>query len=291
MTRRSVLFTPGNRADMMRKSLRSDADVVVFDLEDAVPPDGKDEAREAVRDVLEDIDKGELDETEGGSEESDVGSDVPEVSVRINPLDSGGEMDIQYLDPAPDAVVLPKVGGESEIQELIHILDGHDLNPAVFALIESAAGVLHADEICGAGVDALVFGAEDYAADVGATRTSGGEEVSYARQKVVAAASSHGADSIDTLYTDYGDTEGLREDIEYGITLGYDGKLAIHPRQVGVINKAYTPEDEKVEWAEKVLEKNEEVGGGVFEVEGEMIDGPLVKQAERIMERVEASEG
>jgi len=100
----------------------------------------------------------------------------------------------------------------------------------------------------------LVFGAEDLAADVGATRTDEGTEVLYAREHVVLAAGAADIDAIDTVYTDFSDADGLREEAAFALTLGYDGKLAIHPAQVEPINAAFTPDPEKVEWAETVLD-------------------------------------
>jgi citrate lyase subunit beta/citryl-CoA lyase len=108
----------------------------------------------------------------------------------------------------------------------------------------------------------------------------------------VTAASAAGVDAIDTLWTDFRDEEGLRRDTERGIGFGYDGKLCIHPAQVSVINDAFTPEIERVEWAEKVMEAKKEAderGKGVFKVEGEMVDEPLVEQARTVLKRARAA--
>ncbi len=140
--------------------------------------------------------------------------------------------------------------------------------------------------------DALVFGAEDLAADVGATRTREGTEVLYARERVVIAASAADVEAIDTVYTDIEDVDGLAEETRFALRLGYDGKMAIHPAQVGPINGAFTPDPEEVEWAERVLEAREAAnreGRGVFRVDDEMIDAPLIAQAERIVERARAA--
>ena len=154
-------------------------------------------------------------------------------------------------------------------------------------------GVLAAEAIAAAdATDALAFGAEDLAADVGATRTDEGTEVLYAREHVVLAASAAGVDAIDTVYTDFSDEAGLREDAAFARRLGYDGKLAIHPAQVGPITEAFTPDPEDVEWAESVLDARDEAereGRAVFQVDGEMIDAPLIAQAERILDRAPES--
>ena len=114
----------------------------------------------------------------------------------------------------------------------------------------------------------------------------------YAREHVVLAASAAGVDAIDTVHTDFSDSSGLREETEFALTLGYDGKMAIHPSQVGVINDAFTPETERVEWAKQVLDARDEAeteGRGVFRVDDEMIDAPLIAQAERVRDRAEAA--
>jgi citrate lyase subunit beta/citryl-CoA lyase len=279
MARRSVLFTPGDQPDKLRKAPGSGADVVVFDLEDAVAPGRKDEARAAVNDVLHDIDPD------------------CEVCVRVNPAGIAADDDLGAVlagDPRLDSVMLPKVDDADDVDTLEKLLAEHDADLPVLALVESAAGVLHAEAIAAAGAtDAVLFGAEDFAADVGATRTEVGTEVLYARQRVVAAASAAGVDAIDTLYTDFEDIDGLRGDTERSMEMGYDGKMAIHPRQVAVVNDAFTPSDAQIAWAEQVLAAREDADaedGGVFTVDSEMIDAPLVAQAERILARAEAAE-
>lgn len=275
--RRSVLFTPGDRPDMMEKALEGDSDVVVFDLEDAVAPENEEDAVEAVSEMLDDVD-------DPSSE-----GDVPEVWVRVDPM-----LEASYEVGEPSCYVLPKADSAGDVRDAVGEVVSHGLRSDVVPIVESAAGVLDAGEIASEdGVDAVVFGAEDLAADLGATRTSEGEEVAYARQKVVTAAAAADVDAVDTLWTEFEDEEGLRRDVERSVTLGYDGKLAIHPKQVEVINEAFTPEADEVEWAERVLEARDEAaddGRGVFEVDGEMVDAPLVKQAERVMERARAAD-
>ena len=276
--RRSVLFTPGDEAEMMRKALEGDADVVVFDLEDAVAPDRKEAAREAVEEVLYDVPEG-----------------APEAWVRLNPFggDIDGRDDLDAIDAEPSCFVVPKAGSAEDVEAVAEALEESGTDTGVVPIVESAAGVVNAAEVATASrVSAVVFGAEDLAADLGATRTSEGEEVIYARQKVVAAATAAGVEAIDTLWTEFRDEEGLREDTERGISLGYDGKLAIHPAQVEVINDAFTPDARKVEWAERILEAKEEAeerGKGVFEVDGEMVDAPLVEQARTVKHRARAA--
>ncbi|MFA9417433.1 CoA ester lyase [Natrinema sp. HArc-T2] len=272
MVRRSVLFSPGDQPELMRKAAVSDADVVVFDLEDAVAPADKSDARDAVREVLAGLDS------------------ECEVAVRVNPIGLGAMTDLEMIleGPRPNSVMLPKAEAAADVQRIQARLGEASASLPVLALIESAAGVLRADEIAAVdATDALLFGAEDLAADIGATRTSEGTEVLYARERTVIAASAADIDAIDIVYTDYGDTDGLREETAFARQLGYDGKMAIHPEQVSVINNAFTPSDDDIEWAERVLAAHERTDAGVFEVDGEMIDAPLIAQAERILERAE----
>ncbi|WP_226042682.1 CoA ester lyase [Natrinema sp. DC36] len=275
MVRRSVLFAPGDKPALMRKAAESDADVVVFDLEDAVAPADKQCAREAVREVLDDV-------------ESDS-----EVCVRVNPIGISAAIDLEVVleGPNPDSVMLPKTEAAEDVRTVDRLLEERDAEFPVLSLIESAAGVLRADDIATAdATDALLFGAEDLAADIGAIRTSEGTEVLYARERTVIAASAAGVDAIDIVFTDYTDVDGLREETTFAAGLGYDGKMAIHPDQVPIINDAFTPDDEDVEWAERVLDAQGQTDAGVFEVDGEMIDAPLIAQAERIVERARQAE-
>ncbi|ELZ36503.1 HpcH/HpaI aldolase [Halorubrum saccharovorum DSM 1137] len=287
MARRSLLFSPGDRPELMRKAPATDADVICFDLEDAVAPDRKAEARESVRAVLADPDF-----------EPDA-----EVCVRLTVTEPAADLDALVGERSEtghrddlrlDAVMLPKVEDPDRVDRAAALCADRGLEPAVFALVETAAGVLSAESIAAApATDALVFGAEDLAADVGATRTDEGTEVLYAREHVVLAAGAADVDAIDTVYTDFSDADGLREEAEFALTLGYDGKLAIHPAQVDPINAAFTPGPEEIEWAEKVLAARDAAdreGRGVFQVDGEMIDAPLIAQAERIAERAAASD-
>lgn len=282
MARRSVMFTPGDRPGMMQKAPGAGADVVVFDLEDAVTPGRKDEARRAVNDVL-------------SAPDFDPGC---EVCVRVNPAGVAADDDLRVVldglaDGDLDSVMLPKTASADDVRTLADLLDEHGRRLPVLAIVESAAGVLAAEEIAAASpTDALLFGAEDLAADVGATRTSEGTEVLYAREHVVLAASAAGVDAIDTVYTDFEDEPGLRKATEFAAQLGYDGKMAIHPAQVDPINDAFTPDPDRVEWAQRVLAaeaKADAEDRGVFEVDGEMIDAPLIAQAERIEERARAA--
>jgi citrate lyase subunit beta/citryl-CoA lyase len=266
------MFSPGDRPELMRKAPATGADTIVFDLEDAVAPGRKAEAREAVRAVLSD---------------PEFDPDA-EVCVRVTGTETYRDLEVlaDDGDATFDAVMFPKAESADAVEHLGDQLREQDRSVPVIALIETARGVLHAEAIADARpTDALAFGAEDLSADLGATRTDEGTEVLYAREKTVTAAAAAGVDAIDTVYTDFGDEAGLAKETRFAATLGYDGKMAIHPSQVSVINEAFTPDDEAIAWAQRVLAAREEAAAedrGVFEVDGEMIDAPLIARAERV---------
>lgn len=274
MTRRSVLFSPGDQPDKLDNAAVSDADLIVFDLEDGVAPDRKAAGREAVVDAL-------AVDTES------------EVCVRMNPVGMGGGTDLAALAdaPTPESLMLPKVSTPGEIETVGQLCTEYGVDCPIIALIETAAGVLAADRIAAVGrTDALIFGAEDLAADLGATRTEAGSEVAYARQQVVLAASAHRVDAIDTHYPEVGDQAGLRAETEQARRLGYDGKLAMHPRQVEIINEAFEPSAEEQAWVRRILAAVDRQGQGVIEVDGEMVDAPQRRQAERIVDLAAAAD-
>jgi citrate lyase subunit beta/citryl-CoA lyase len=293
MVRRSVLFSPGDRPDLLAKAPSTGADAVVFDLEDAVAPAGRPTAREHVRDALLDCDTTESD-ADGAGTDSEDGAD-PEVCVRVSPPGRGAAADLDVIldGTAPDALVCPKSSDARDVTDLAALARERGADLPVLALVETAAGVLHAEAIAAAdATDALIFGAEDLAADLGATRTAEGEEVLYAREHVVCAATAAEVDAIDTLYTDFEDEAGLRGATEFALQLGYEGKLAIHPDQVPIINETFTPDAERIDWARAVLAAREDAaaeGRAVFAVDGEMVDAPLIAQAEQVRERARAA--
>ena len=282
MARRSLLFSPGDRPELLRKGPESGADIVCSDLEDAVAPERKPEAREGLVDLLSD---------------STFDPDC-EVCVRINSERAAAAADLEALlgtdaDLRLDSLMLPKAESAADVERVVEETSRWAADLPLLAICESAAGVLHAEEIAAhEAVDALLFGAEDLSADIGATRTRDRTEVLHAREHVVLAAAAAGVDAIDTLVTDIEATDHLAEDTRFGLELGYDGKMCIHPAQVAVVNEAFTPDADRVEWARRILEaaaEAEREGRGVFRVEGEMVDAPLVTQAERVRDRAQAA--
>ena len=273
MATRSALFTPGDELEMMKKAMTMDSDVIIFDLEDAVSQANKEIARETVPKAL--------------NESQDAG---PNVWVRINPLETGGREDIPALadaDLPPARVLVPMIENVEQLRAVSARFDETGLDSEIVALVETAAGVAGAEEIVThPDLTGIVFGAEDYTADMGIIELDDRSYLSYARARIAVAAGAADIDALDTVYTDLGNTEGLQADAKEALNYGYDGKAAIHPNQIETINDVFTPSDEKIEWASGVLEARDAAGDkGVFEYEGEMIDAPVLSRAEEILRR------
>jgi len=257
---------------MLRSAPDTGADVLAFDLEDGVGPTDKDEAREVVREVVPDI------------------AFDGELWLRVNDRPALLEADAALLQDegvagALDGVVVPKATGPDAVERVTDRYPTGISSP-VLALVENARGILEADAIADApAVDALLFGGEDLAGDVGMTRTEGSEELLYARQRTALAAAAAGIDAIDGIYTDIRDTAGLRAAAETALQFGYDGKTLIHPGQVEPVNDVFTPGEDQVGWARRVVEAAAEREEGVFMLDGELVEAPIRKQAARTLER------
>ena len=160
--------------------------------------------------------------------------------------------------------------------------------------VETARGILNLKEIAEAEkrLDAIIFGAEDLAASIGATRTQEATEVLYARSAVVTACAANELQAIDMVYIDFRDTEGLRLEAEQGAVLGFSGKQIIHPNQVEGVQAAFTPSEEAVEYAQRVVRAfsaSQREGKGAFALDGKMIDMPLLKNARKVLDRAKAA--
>lgn len=281
MVRRSLLYCPGDEREMMKKAVESGADGVIFDLEDTIAPAAREKARQIVDDTINFLSDPE-----------------PSISVRINPLDRNVLQDIDVVvrggDTVLDSVLLPKVGSAGTVATVTdHLKEVGVASIDVIPLIETATGLMAAGEIAAASnVAAIAYGDQDYTANIGATVTDGKIESLYARQRVVAAAGAAGVDALDTVHTNIDDTAGLREQTETAVEFGFDGKMAVHPDQVDVINEAFTPDSVKIAWAEKVIQGKNDAGegdSGVFTVDGQMIDAPLFERARNILDRAHAA--
>ena len=270
-TARSLLFAPGNDERKLEKALAAGADAVVADLEDAVPAGEKEAARTVARRVL------------GGAATGSL------VAVRVNA--AGTEhwgADLQAVaDLELDALVLPKA-----IPDAVGAL-GPD-GPPVIAIVETALGVRHAYETARMPrVAALVLGAVDLGLELGLEPRADGQEVLYARSRLVLDSAAAGRRSpFDLVHVDTRDDEGLEAEARLARSLGFRGKACIHPAQVAIVNRVFSPTGEERERARRVVEAYERGladGRGVVALDGEMIDLPVVERARRILAETERS--
>lgn len=266
MAVRSLLFLPADRPAMAAKLRTIAPDVAVLDLEDAVATRAKHEARRTVETTLAEHDLGGL-----------------SVLLRVNPLGTPWfEDDLRVAADAGIGVVLPKyeeVSTAARVREAI----GDEL---LVVGLETGRGVADCRELLQSGVDACYFGAEDYVADLGGRRTPGGSEVLWARSRVVLAGRLAGVDTIDQAVVSVHDGDAFRVDADRGRDLGYHGKICLHPRQVEIAHEVFSPTEEEVAHARRVLaEAGKATGSGIGMVDGQMVDEVHLKMARATLAR------
>jgi len=274
--KRSLLYVPASSEKMLRKAGTRGADVLILDLEDGVHPDAKVEARQRLADTIDRLDWADS-----------------EVLVRVNGLDSPwGVDDLDRLRPLGlSGAVLPKVSHPEQV-EFVDTKLGQSI--ALYLMVETAAGVLAAPRLarCSPRVRGLLFGAADFRESVRAGQGPEEQELHFARSQILLAARAAGIDAFDTPWFAYEDAEGLRRSSERVRWMGFDGKTAIHPGQVPVINEIFTPSPAEIERARRVLAAMEEaLGAGryVATLDGVMIEALHVNEAKRILARAEAA--
>lgn len=286
---RSLLFVPGDSPRKMEKAAGSGADALILDLEDSVSLSRKAEARELVAQFVANADRA---------------FPAPRLVVRVNALDTGLPDDdlAAVIKARPDAVLLPKAGSGADIQDLGARIAVEEAEAGldegtvlIHALMtETAGGLLQAGSFANKSkrLSALAWGAEDLAADIGATsnKDEAGRYTDVfrmARSLTLLAAAQSGVEAVDTVFTDFRNMEALKKECEAAVRDGFSGKMAIHPDQVPVINAAFTPAPEDVERAIKILALFAAAGpeAGVLSLDGKMIDRPHLRQAERIARR------
>jgi citrate lyase subunit beta/citryl-CoA lyase len=280
---RSLLFVPGDRPERFAKALASGADAVICDLEDAVTPATRPQARHNVADLLRTTER-----------------TVP-LWVRINPVQTDDALaDLAAVIAArPDGIVLPKARTGADLQRLDHWLEALETQHGqlcgsikVIALVtETAQAVLSGATFAAppARVIGYSWGAEDLAADVGASanRTTAGDfEFTFrlARSSCLLIAATAGIAAYDTTDIEFRDVAAVERRAQASRRDGFVGKLAIHPAQLAPIHAAFAPTGDEVTWARRVIESMSAAGGqGAVALDGRMIDRPHVKQAERIL--------
>ena len=280
---RTLLFIPGNNKRFIEKAKSLNADIICFDLEDSVPLNEKQAARDLVSEALE--------------EKKDHGN--RNVYVRINSYESG--MSIQDLDAIVsdqiDGVVVPKVNNEKEVNYLVRSLIESERQKAmskkigIMASIESAQGLVNSYSIATADVrvKTLVFGVFDFLNDMGLDYVQDGIEYSFARAKIPIDARAAGIGAIDAIWHKVDDIDGLVRDAGTAKRLGYQGKCVIHPKQVEPVARVFLPSNNEIDWARKVVHALEEImekgkGIGAVTVDGRMVDAAHYRQAKSVLD-------
>jgi citrate lyase subunit beta-like protein len=285
-SRRALLYMPGDDRRKIEKATTLGVDCICMDMEDGVAVTRKTEARAVIAQAMKELIFGES-----------------ERCIRINSIGSGLEaFDLAAaLAADPDAIVVPKIESAEQVKWVSKHIERYEQSSnqdagsvRLLVGVETARGILNLKEIAEADkrLEALIFGAEDYAASVGARRTKEATEVLYARQAVVTACAANDLQAIDMVFIDFRDEEGLHAEAEQGAGFGFSGKQIIHPNQVAVVHEAFTPSDEAIRYAVRVIETFEESqhqGKGAYALDGKMIDMPLLKNAQKVLDRARAA--
>lgn len=285
--RRALLFMPGDSRRKIEKGAALDVDSLIMDLEDAIALNQKETARTSVTEALREIDFGHR-----------------EKLVRINQVITGWiymQDILATVDARPDGYVIPKVEEAWQVTHVSQIIAEAEARNGwpkggirLLAIIETAKGIVNLKEIASSDsrLSALIFGAEDLAGDIGATRTPEGWEVFYAQSAVVTHAKAFNLQAIDTVFIDLtASDEAVAEETRRVQRMGYTGKLAIHPKQVAPIQAVFTPDADEIDTAQRLIaafEAQQEQGTGVFEYEGKMIDMPMIRAAMQVIARAKA---
>lgn len=295
LSRRSVLSVPGHKSNMHEKASSSNADCVMLDLEDSVPESMKSMAREKIINSLNELDWGNK-----------------TVSLRINSPHSKYALDdlmtvMENAGEELDTIVIPKVSETREINFVDMVLAGlSDKTGLKFKVryevsIESPRGLLNIEELvtCSEKIDSLVFGIADYSTELGLLLTSvsghgegedsvyPGHRWHYVLSRLVTVARAYDLYAIDAAYGNFRDTAGLEKSAKMSAALGFDGKWAIHPAQVDVINRIYSPADEQISLSKKIIQAHEEAvksGEGAANVDGRMVDHATVRLAKKTLQ-------
>ena len=283
---RSIIFVPGNRANMLERARSFQADVVMVDLEDSVPPGEKTTARDMAKEWVPILRR------EG-----------QRVMVRVNSLDTGLTRTELEAIVSPDlyGISLGKVDSTWNIRDVDRILSSIEpqagVEPGSIKIVpwvETASAMVDARDIgaASARVIALAFGAEDFTNDMGIERSDTGEEVQVPRSMVPVAARAANVASLDSPFVLFQDPDALRADAKRARQMGYTGKFAIHPSQIDIINETFSPSPEEITYARQVMdawEQAEAEGRGSLSIDGRMVDVPVVKRAQNLLAFADAT--
>ena len=268
--RRSLLFVPALRPDRFVKALNAGADIVCVDMEDATPRDRKDEGRALALPLFKNMTHPHI-----------------EWMVRINGLSTAdGLKDLTAIidsDAPPPAIMVPKVRSAEEVQLLDQLLIGRASAIRYCIIIETNQGLERVMDIARASprIDSMIMGGVDMSADLRCAKEW--EPLLYARSRIVHAAASAGIDLLDVPYLNLEDEAGLREETLHAAKLGSTGKASIHPKQIPIINEAFSPSATVIEKAKKVCAAFESEKSGLVVIDGELIELPVVRTSYRIL--------
>ena len=284
--RRSVLYMPGSNARALEKARELPTDGLILDLEDAVAPEAKAQAREAIAKSLRN----------GGFGDR-------EVMVRINGLDTRWWVDDlnAVIEAKPDAVLVPKISNPGQLQDLAaRIVDmGTDPHIRVWAMMETPLAMLNVGEIAASALDSetrlagFVMGTNDLAKDTRARLVPGRAPMLPWLMNCVAAARAYGLDILDGVYNELGNTEGFVAECRQARDLGFDGKTLIHPKQIEPCNEAFSPTPQEVEAARKIIavfDQPENENKGVIQIDGRMVERLHAEMARRTVAIADAIE-
>jgi (S)-citramalyl-CoA lyase len=278
--RRSLLFVPGLRPDRFAKALDAGADIVCIDMEDAVARDRKAEARALTLPLF-----------------SNPTHPHVEQMVRINALSTlEGLKDVQAIvesEAPPPAIMIPKIRSAEEVQLLDQLLIGRAAAVRFCVIIETNEGLERVQQIARASrrIDSLIIGAVDLSADLRCAKTW--ESLLYARSRIVHAAASAGIDALDVPFLNLEDEAGLRQEAMASAGLGFTGKALVHPNQLPSIHAAFSPDEKAIARAKRIIAAFEKDTTGLFVIEGELIELPVVRSMYRVLaiaERIGSSQ-
>jgi citrate lyase subunit beta-like protein len=285
-SRRALLYMPGDDRRKIEKATTLGVDSICMDMEDGVALNRKAEARAVIAQAMKELDFGKS-----------------ERCIRINSIGSGMEKyDLAAaLTANPDSIIVPKIETAEQVKWVSDHIETHELashkdigTVRLLVGVETAQGILNLKELAEADkrLEAIIFGGEDYAASVGAVRTKAATELLYARQATVTACAANDLQAIDIVFIDFKDPDGLRVEAEQGAGFGFSGKQIIHPNQVSVVQEAFTPSDSAIEYAKRIVESfesSQNEGKGAYALDGKMIDMPLLKNAQKVLDRAKAA--
>jgi citrate lyase subunit beta-like protein len=285
-SRRALLYMPGDDRRKIEKATTLGVDCICMDMEDGVALSHKSEARAIIAEAMKELDFGKS-----------------ERCIRINSIGSGLESYdlVAALATNPDTIVVPKIEFADQVKWVSDHVESYELSSGrepgsvhLLVGVETAKGIMNLRKIAEADrrLEAIIFGAEDFAASIGARRTKEAAEVLYARQAVVTACVANDLQAIDMVFIDFRDIEGLRLEAEQGAGWGFNGKQVIHPNQVPVVQEAFTPSIEEINYAKRVMETfeaSQREGRGAYALDGKMIDMPLLKNARKVLDRARAA--